>query len=80
MQKENKKPDQLTRNWSEAQCIQAVNKEWKKLDTIPAWQLDKVKSKKEVTREAHKDKRKVHLTYVISKNAQLEPTFQKYKV
>ena len=26
----------------------AVDKEWKKLETIPAWQLDKVKSKKEV--------------------------------
>ena len=25
---------------------EAVNKEWKKLETIPAWQLDKVKSKK----------------------------------
>ena len=25
----------------------AVDKEWKKLDTIPAWPLDKVESKKE---------------------------------
>ena len=25
----------------------AVDKEWKKLDTIPAWQLEKVTSKKE---------------------------------
>ena len=24
----------------------AVDREWKKLETIPAWQLDKVKSKK----------------------------------
>ena len=27
----------------------AVEREWKKLETIPAWQLDKVKSKKEFT-------------------------------
>ena len=26
----------------------AVDKEWKKLETIPAWQLEQVKSKKEV--------------------------------
>ena len=32
----------------------AVDKEWKKLDTIPAWQLDKVKSEKEVILETKK--------------------------
>ena len=26
----------------------AVDKEWKKVETVPAWQLEKVKSKKEV--------------------------------
>ena len=26
----------------------AVDKEWKKLETIPAWQLDKVKNKREL--------------------------------
>ena len=26
----------------------AVDKEWKKVETFPAWQLEKVKSKKEV--------------------------------
>ena len=30
----------------------AVDKVWKKFETIPAWQLDKVKSKKEVILEA----------------------------
>ena len=30
----------------------AVDKEWKKFETIPAWQLDKVKDKKEVILEA----------------------------
>ena len=38
----------------------AVGKEWKKLETIPAWQLVKVKSKKEVILEAQRDKKKVH--------------------
>ena len=37
-----------------------VDKEWKKLETIPAWQLDKVKNKKEVILEAQRDKSKVH--------------------
>ena len=32
----------------------AMDQEWKKLETIPAWQLEKVKSKKEVTKEARK--------------------------
>ena len=30
----------------------AVNKEWKKIETIPAWQLEKVRRKKEVIKEA----------------------------
>ena len=49
----------------------AVDKEWKKLETIPAWQLDKVKSKKEVILQAQKDIRTVHFAslwiFVISK-------------
>ena len=36
----------------------AVDKEWKKLETVPAWQLDNVKSKKEVILEAQRDKKK----------------------
>ena len=38
----------------------AVDKEWKKLETIPVWNLEKVKSKKEVILKAHRDKKKVH--------------------
>ena len=38
----------------------AVHKEWKKLETIPAWNSEKVKSKKEVILEAQRDKRKDH--------------------
>ena len=36
----------------------AADKEWKKLETIPAWQMEKVKNKKEVTLEAQKEKKK----------------------
>ena len=38
----------------------AVDKEWKKVETIPAWQLEKVKSKKEVILEVQRDRKKVH--------------------
>ena len=61
----------------------AVDKEWKKLEKIPAWQMDKVRSKKEVILEAQKEKRKVHFPSLINiyllKNAELEPKHQKYK-
>ena len=33
----------------------AADKEWKKLETIPAWDVRKVKSKKEVLEEAQKN-------------------------
>ena len=33
----------------------AVDKEWKKLEIIPAWNLEKTKSKKEVNLEAQRD-------------------------
>ena len=61
----------------------AVDKAWKKLETLPAWQLEHVKSKKEVILEAQRDKMKVHSATVMDtchlKNAELELTFQKYK-
>ena len=43
----------------------ALDKEWKKLDAILAWQLEKVKSKKEVTLEAQRDKKKVHFATLM---------------
>ena len=43
----------------------AADKELLKLETIPAWQLDTVKSKKEVFLEAHRDKKKVHLATLM---------------
>ena len=35
----------------------AVDKEWKKLETIPAWQLEQVKSKEDVILEAQREKK-----------------------
>ena len=43
----------------------AVDKEWKKLETIPAGQLDKVKSNKEVVLGAQRDEKKVHLATLM---------------
>ena len=61
----------------------AVDKEWKKLETIPARQLETVKSKTEVILEAQRDKKKVHCATLMDichlKNSDLEPQFQKYK-
>ena len=61
----------------------AVDKEWKKLETIPVWQLDKANSKKEVISEAQRDKKKVHFATLMDicllDNAELESKFQKYQ-
>ena len=61
----------------------AVDKELKKLETMPAWQLNKMKSKSEVFREAQRERNKVHFATMTDichlKNAELEPNFQKYK-
>ena len=42
-------------------------KEWKKLETIPARQLENVKSKKEVILETQSDKKKVHFATLMDK-------------
>ena len=61
---------------------QAVDMEWKKLETIPAWDLGTVKSKKEVILEAQRNE-KVHFATLMDKchlrNAELEPKLQKYE-
>ena len=60
-----------------------MDKEWELLGTIPAWQLDKVKSRKEVILEAQRDKKKVHFAALMDichlKNAELDSNFQMYK-
>ena len=60
----------------------AVNFVWEKLEKIPAWQMDPVKSKKDVILEAQK-KRKVHFAALVDmchlKKTELERKHQKYK-
>ena len=60
-----------------------MDKEWKKLETIPAWDVKEVKSKKEVLKEAQKNNNKVHFASLMDlchlKNSELEPQFQKCK-
>ena len=54
-----------------------------KLETTPAWQLERVKSKEGVIWEAQRDKNKVHFAALMDichlKNVELEPKFQQYK-
>ena len=61
----------------------AVDKEWAKLEKIPAWNLTKVRSKKAVTDEARTKGARVHFASLMHichlKNAELEAKHQKYK-
>ena len=43
----------------------AVGKDWKKFETIPAWQLDIGRSKKEIILEAGRDKNKVRFATLM---------------
>ena len=61
----------------------AVEKQWEKLENIPAWYLTKVRSKSEVIDEARRKGAKVHFASLMDichlKNAELETKHQKYK-
>ena len=61
----------------------AVDKEWEKSEKISAWNLTKVRSKKEVIDEARTSCATVHFASVMDqchlKNAELEAKHQKYK-
>ena len=57
----------------------AVDKEWEKLEKISAWNLTKVKSKKQGIDEARTKGATVHFASLILKNAELEAKHQKYK-
>ena len=61
----------------------AVDKEWEKLEKIPACDITKVRSKKEVVDEARTSGAKVHLASLMDichlKNDELEAKHQKYK-
>ena len=61
----------------------AVDKEWEKLEKISAWNLTKVKSKKQVIDEAKTSGATVHFASLMDichlKNVELEAKHQKYK-
>ena len=61
----------------------AADKEWEKLEKISAWNLTKVRSKKEVIDEARRTGATVHFASLMDichlKNAELEAKHQKYK-
>ena len=61
----------------------AVDKEWEKMEKISAWNLTKIKSKKQVIDEARTTGTKVHFALLMDichlKNAELEAKHQKYK-
>ena len=61
----------------------AVDKEWEKLEKISAWNLTKVKSKKQVIDEARTSGATVHFASLMDichlKNAELEAKHQKHK-
>ena len=61
----------------------AVDKEWDKLEKISAWNLTKVRRKKDVIDEARTKAAKVHFSSLMDtchlKNAELEAKHQKYK-
>ena len=60
-----------------------VDKEWEKLEKISAWNLTKVRSRKEVIDEARTSGASVHFASLMDKyhlkNAELEAKHQKYK-
>ena len=64
-------------------CEGCSGKRMGKLEKIPAWQLTKVRSKKEVIEEARNKGRKVHFASLMDlchlKNSELEPPYQKYQ-
>ena len=60
-----------------------MDKEWEKLEKISAWNLTKVRSKKEVIDEARTSGAKVHFASLMDtchlKNAEMEAKHPKYK-
>ena len=60
-----------------------MDKEWRKLENISAWNLSKVKNKSEVIEDARRKDVKVHFASLMDichlKNAELEKKHQEYK-
>ena len=61
----------------------AFDKEYDKVDRLPAWQVTKVKSKKEVIEKAQREGRAVHVATMRDlchlKNSEFEQQFKNYK-
>ena len=61
----------------------AADKDWEKLEKVPAWDLTEVRSKSEVFVEARTKSAQVHFASLMDichlKNAELETKHQKYK-
>ena len=62
----------------------AVDKEWEKLEKLPAWQMTQAKSKKRRSSwKSEKEQRAVHFATLMDichlKKAELEPKYQMYK-
>ena len=80
--------DNMSRIWTIPQAMKvpeakaAVDKEWRKLEKIPAWQLTKVRNKKEVIAFAKNEGKTVFASLMDlchHKNSELEPQFENYK-
>ena len=60
----------------------AMDKEWGKLEKIPAWQLTKVRNTKEVIDEARIEGKTMHFASLMDichlKNSELAPKFQNF--
>ena len=71
------------KQWRYPKQKQQVDKEWEKSEKIPAWDLTKVRSKKQVIDEARMSGAKVHFSSLMDichlKSAELEAKHQKYK-
>ena len=61
----------------------AVDKEWERLGHLAAWEVTKVKSKKEDIETTQKEGRTVHFATLMDlchlKNSELEQKFQQYR-
>ena len=61
----------------------AVDKEWEKVEKLPAWQVPNLRSKRQVIEKARKEERIVHFAALMElchlKNSEMEQKFQTYE-
>ena len=77
------KPIPLKKALQHADASQALEKEWKKLEAVPAWDPKKVKPWAKVQADSKRTGRPAHRATLLQlcsvKNAELAPEFQSYK-